>query len=71
MKNFIEITGVNNVVYKVNIDQITHFYKPASMVLPMELRLETIFTRVFLSCGTEMATLMSVEILEELISKTS
>lgn len=69
MKSFIEIIGWNNVVYKVNINQITHIYKPAIADLPLELRLNVKLTRVFLSCGTEMVTRASIEEIEKLVEK--
>lgn len=71
MKNFIEIKGWNDVVYKVNINQITHIYTPDKSETPIEQRLNVILSRVFLSCGTEMVTRSSIEEIEQLITDAS
>lgn len=71
MKNFIEIKGWNDVVYKVNINQITHIYIPDKSETPMEQNLNVILSRVFLSCGTEMVTKLSIAEIEQLITNAS
>ncbi|MGG5210781.1 hypothetical protein ACQWU4_17780 [Chryseobacterium sp. MIQD13] len=71
MKNFIEIKGWNDVVYKVNINQITHIYTPDKPETPMEQNLNVILSRVFLSCGTEMVTKSSIAEIEQLITDAS
>ncbi|WP_265427890.1 hypothetical protein [Chryseobacterium sp. YIM B08800] len=69
MKNFIEIRDVDTQVYKLNINQISYFYRPQVATESIEREEKTIWTRIMSSNNIEFTTRTSIQDLEKMIKE--